>query len=98
MASTALALSAITGTGGVIRRRAGVVAASLGSWSLLPGDVPGSWAFSARLQTVDAYHLTQAPDTLVLSIGSERWRWREVAFEIGDGTVRATLPGRPEES
>ena len=91
-----LSFSAITGTEGAIRR-GGVVAATLASWSLLPGDAPGSWAFTARLQSVDAFHITQTPDTLLLVVGTARWRWSGVALEIGDGQVRATLTGHPED-
>lgn len=95
--ASAFACSAISGREGAIRR-GGVVAATLASWSLLPGDAPGSWTFTARLSQVDAFHITQAPDTLVLALGRARWRWRGVSFVIADGQVRSTLDGLPEES
>jgi hypothetical protein len=85
-----------TGHEGQIKRGA-VEAASLGSWSLVPGSAPGSWLFTARVKTVDAFHITQAPDVLQLTLGNTRWRWRGVNFEIGDGNVMATLDSAPEE-
>lgn len=93
---SAFACSAISGREGAIRR-GGVVAATLASWSLLPGAAPGSWAFTARLSQVDAFHLSQGPDTLVLVLGRTRWRWRGVSFVVADGHVRATVDGLPEE-
>jgi hypothetical protein len=85
-----------TGHEGAIKRGA-VQAASLASWSLAPGSAPGSWLFTARLASVDAFHITQAPDVLQLTIGTSRWRWRGVNFEIGDSNVSATLTSAPED-
>ena len=85
----------ISGTGGQARVGA-IPAATFASWTLLPGDAPGSYVFSARCQTEDGYWITQHPDTLVVQVGEATWRWRGVVLEIGDGSVRATLPGAPE--
>lgn len=87
---------AMTGQSGEIKRGA-VSAASLGNWSLRSGSAPDTWAFTAQVTKVDAFHITQSPDVLVLIAGKSRWRWRGVSLEIRDGNVAATLTDRPEE-
>lgn len=96
MGRAAIQLSQISGTDGVARVGA-IPAARFDSWTLMPGDAPGSFAFSARVQEADGYWITQHPDTLMLNVGAKTLIWRQVALEIGDGRVRATLPGAPEE-
>jgi hypothetical protein len=96
MGRAAISFSSISGTDGMARVGA-IPAARFNSWTLLPGDAPGSYVFSARVQEADGYWITQSPDMLVLSMGAKTLIWRGVDLEIGDGRVRATLAGAPEE-
>lgn len=88
-------LSTVTGVQGVAKVGA-IPAAQFSSWTLMPGHAPGSFVFSARVASEDAYWITQRPDTLVLTVGKATWHWRGVALEIGGGSVKATLPSAPE--
>jgi hypothetical protein len=96
MGRAAISFSSISGTDGMARVGA-IPAARFNSWTLLPGDAPGSFAFAASVSEADGYWITQSPNMLVLSMGTKTLVWRGVDLEIGDGRVRATLAGAPEE-
>jgi len=95
-----IAFSRLAGHGGAVKVGA-INAATLGDWAMVPGDAPGSWVFTARCKTVDAYWSTQAPNTLVLVFAAKqntaRWRWKGAALEIHGDRVRGTLIGPPED-
>jgi hypothetical protein len=69
--------------------------ATLTSYALVPASA-GVWTFEARASTVDPYWVTQRPQDVELVVGKQRWTWRNVALEIGGGTVRGTVTGKPE--
>jgi hypothetical protein len=95
-----IAFSSLAGCGGALKV-GHVEAITLGEWTLVPGDAPGSWGFTARAESVDQYLVTQGPDTLVLVFvakqNAARWRWKGVALEISGDRVRGTLVGPPED-
>lgn len=70
-------------------------AADLGPYSLLP-VAPGEWRVEATVKTADAYWMSRGPLTLELSVGAQRWSWRDVSAEVADGSVRCTVTGKPE--
>lgn len=89
-----LTFQQITGAEGALRI-SNRVAATLRSWTLMPGDAPGSWVFSARLKDVDTFLLAQHPETVVLPFGSGTLRFQS-PLEISGDHVQATLSRAPE--
>lgn len=76
---------------------AGQVAALVAKWHLVPGDVPGSWVFTAHAHYVNNFLMTQGPDVLMLQADKKMFRWRGVRLELGgDQVLRGTLIGAPE--
>ena len=86
----------ITGHTGALRI-GGQVAALVAKWTLVPGDAPGSWVFTAHAFHVNRFLMTQGPDVLLLQAHDKMFRWRGVRLELGgDQVLRGTLNGQPE--
>jgi hypothetical protein len=89
------------GLGGVVLVARSQVAASFSTWQMtrLPdvAEQPVHYEFLGR-GTIDAYWSTEQPDVLRLDcpLGGT-WTWAGLIFEFGDGSVRSTLIGPPEE-
>lgn len=73
------------------------VAAELGSFRLSPAT-PGEWHIEASVATADEFWLTQdGTRTLELTVGTQRWIWRNADRLVVDGgAVKGTVVGRPE--
>ena len=77
-------------------RIANQVAATLDRWNITRDDATGRRVLTAHCSTVNTFLAAQGPDVVVLQMGKVRWRWRDVALEIGGAEVRGTLVGSPE--
>lgn len=77
------------------------IAVSFTSWQMVRlDDQPGrpiTFDFAGR-GAIDGYWSTERPDTLrITGPGGRQWTWSGLTFEFGDGVVRCTLIGPPEE-
>lgn len=90
------ALSKVQGEGGEIWIGKSTRAGSLASWIVVPGGAPNTWEFSARLDAIDEYWITQGPDVVRLPFGRQELRWQG-ALEIAGDRVHGTFVGPPEE-
>jgi hypothetical protein len=71
-------------------------AAVLGTFTLTP-DTLGVWRIEASVMSTDAFWLAHQGSRVVeLSVGRQRWRWRDAAVVFDGATVHGTLVGRPE--
>lgn len=96
----AVRFAKISGVEGVVKVGP-MEAARFTAWTMLRNDdvagQPVSYQFSGQA-AIDAYWSTEGPDVLELAgVNGGRWTWRGVTFEFGDGVVRCTLVGPPEE-
>jgi len=73
------------------------VVAELGSFTLSPA-APGEWQIEASVMSADDFWQTQdGSRTLELTIGTQRWIWRNAdRLVVGGGAVKGTVAGRPE--
>lgn len=81
----------VSGTAGALR--VGYQeAATLGAWEMeqLP-TLPRAYRVSARLMSLSDYWIAQTPLDLVLEVGGEAWRWRDVTPVITPHFDRITL-------
>lgn len=98
----AIRFSKISGVTGAVKVGA-AVAARFSRWTMLrdndevPEGTPATFRFTGEGE-VDAHWSTEHPDVLQLDgVNGGTWTWRGVTFEFGDGVVRCTLVGPPEE-
>jgi hypothetical protein len=73
------------------------VAAELGAFKLTPA-ASGEWHFEASTVSVDDFWMTQdGPRTLEITVGTQRWIWRNADRLVVDGrAVTGIVAGRPE--
>ena len=77
------------------------VAALVAKWTMVPGETPDTWAFTAHAHFANRFLMTtQTPDLLILEAAVQRWRWRgtrAIRLELGgDQVLRGTLIGAPD--
>lgn len=84
-------------------------AAELGPWELSYGPQPDNpeagppqgWTFSATIGGIDGFWGQRDTFDLILSVGPQRWKWRQVHTTIPinlPGKVNIQGEGRPEIS
>jgi len=72
------------------------VAAELGAFTLTPEA--GEWRIDAAVISADEFWVTQdGTRTLELTIGTQRWSWRNAdRLAVDVGAVTGTVTGSPE--
>ena len=72
-------------------------AAVLGRFTLSRDTEPGRWKVEAAVLQSDPFWLAQGgPFALEVSVGAQRWSWREATVAVVDGSVIGTVTGAPE--
>lgn len=70
-------------------------AATLREWTMQPGDEPGSFVFTAKVVDVHGYWITQQPLDLVVSVGTTKWYWSNIALQRQGDECTVVLRGVP---